>query len=292
MRVIRACLLVMVLSGLAGCMSWNPGWELPVAPPSGGDAAGLLSSATRQFDSAHDAAGVRAAVDTMNRALDSDPSSRAILERLAEAQILYGAAYASGKAEKGEWYRAGIQSAERAMATNREFRRRVESGQSIGEAAEALGPDEMRPMLFWVTGVSYYFKECLGGAGRAVYFRWMLRTREVMERMYEIDPEFENGTVLFSLAIYHIAAPPGAGRDMALSADYLERAIAAGPESLLPRWGRAKYYYSRTGDDAAFRSDLEWVLSRDPHTASSSYAWNVYFQSDAREMLATANPPR
>jgi len=42
----------------------------------------------------------------------------------------------------------------------------------------------------------------------------------------------------------------------------------------------------RTGDRAGFRRDLEWVLAQDPQRAESPFRWNVYFQRDAREMLA------
>jgi len=228
---------------------------------------------------------LRHAIDAYERALASDPGNRHALDRLAEANILYGAAYSPGRTSKAASYRAGITWAERSMATNEAFRRRVTAGQTVGEAAEELERDELRAMLLWVTGVSYYFKECLTVPGKLLHFRWMTRTREVMERMLAIDKDFENGAVLFSLGIYHIASPPGAGRDLGLSAEFLDKAIASGPGSLLPRWGRAKYFYSRTGDRDGFRRDLEWVLDQDPKVASSPFAWNVYFQRDARQML-------
>jgi tetratricopeptide (TPR) repeat protein len=281
-ETLRAVVLAVAL-GATGCMSWTPGWEIETTPSreTGADHAEVR----RALDTAGNASELRDAIDDLQAIVDSEPDNLAALERLSEAMILYGAAYAGDRKEKASWYESGIQAAERAMATNDEFRARVEAGESIGAASKSLGRDEMRPMLFWVTGVSYYFKECLTGPGRAVSFRWMMRTKELMDRMLALDPGFERGAVLFSLAIYHIAAPPGAGRDLDLAADYFERAIEAGPSSLLVRWGRAKYFHVKTGDRDAFRSDLEWVLAQDPHAASSMYAWNVYFQRDARTML-------
>jgi tetratricopeptide (TPR) repeat protein len=285
MRSSRWLMALMGAALLTGCMSWTPGWEVLPVPAAGGNPSEALARGEALFGDAGDAVALRLAIDALEQAVAADPSSGAALERLAEARILYGAAYAVNRDEKTEWYTSGVSAAEQAMATNREFRRRVEEGATVGDAVSSLGRDEMRAMLFWVTGVSYYFKECLRGPARAIHFRWMLRTREVMERMLEIDPEYEKGAVLFSVAIYHIASPPGAGRDMGLAAEYFERAIAAGPESLLVRWGRAKYVHTGTGDRAEFRKDLEWVLARDPRTASSTYAWNGYFQRDARSML-------
>jgi tetratricopeptide (TPR) repeat protein len=251
-----------------------------------GDAARTLERAETLFESADSASRLQEAIAAYDEALRSAPGSGAVLVRLAEAHILYGAAYSVEKRDKANAYITGIRYAEQALALNPEFRRRVEAGESLGAASAELGRDELRPMLFWVTGVSYYYKECLGGLGHLTQFRWMLRTREVMERMMALDPAYEHGAVPFSLAIYYIGLPASAGRDLARSADLLAQAVAESPTSLLTRWGRAKYLYVKTGDRAGFRRDLEWVLAQDPAAADSPLRWNVYFQRDARELLA------
>lgn len=274
---------------LTGCMSWTPGWTpTPITSPvESKSSASSLAAADALLAKAADAATLEEAIGGYKGLLPSSPDDPVVLGRLAETHILYGAAYAKGTSDKGRWYRAGIRYAERAMATNEAFREQVTSGRSIGEAVSALGSSdaEMRAMLFWATGVSYYFKECLG-VRTVVYFRWMLRTRELMERMLEVNPEFEHGAVLFSMGIYNLALPPGAGRDMARSKDFLERAVSASGTSLLPRWGRAKYFQVRTGNRQGFLEDVEWVLAQDPVESDSAFAWNVYFQRDAREMLS------
>lgn len=271
---------------LTGCLSWSPGWETATPAAVGQAGSEARQQAKMLFEVADDGPRLEAAITAWEEILRAAPDDREALESLAEAHVLYGAAYADGKKEKGRFYRRGIQYAERGMARNTAFRNQVEAGKSLGEAARELGNEELRPMLFWVTGVSYYFKECLGGFGKVWHFRWMLRTREVMERMLAIDPEAEQGAVFFSLGIYRIAAPPGAGRDLKLSAEFLDKAIAVAPTSLLPRWGRAKYYHVKTGDREGYRRDLEWVLAQDPRAAASSYRWNVYFQRDAGKLLA------
>lgn len=270
---------------LSGCMSWTPGWtDAPAA-----SANPLQTDALRRTDALLEAADtaerLRDTIAAYEFILQNEPSNTHLLTQLAEANILYGAAYARSASEKAAAYRNGIRFAERAMTANPEFRARVASGATIGEAADTLTTADIRPMLFWATGVSYYFKECLSGFARLTHYRWMLQTREVMERMMELDPAHEAGAVPFSLAIYHIGSPPGAGRDLERAASLIDQAIAVSPGSLLPRWGRAKYLHVRTGDREAFRRDLEWVLAQDPRAPGSSYRWNVYFQRDARAML-------
>lgn len=270
---------------LSGCTSWTPGWV--GAPPAA--AQPLQSEALRltdaRFENADTAEKLREVIAAYDEILNHDPSNTHALTQLAEANILYGAAYARDRAEKAAAYRSGIRFAERAMTANPEFRVRVAAGASVGEAAATLGVNDIRPMLFWATGVSYYFKETLSGFGRLTHARWMLQTREVMELMMALAPDYEGGTVPFSLAIYRIGSPPGAGRDLKKAAQLLDQAIAVSPGSLLPRWGRAKYLHVRKGDRDAFRRDLEWVLAQDPRATGSSYRWNVYFQRDAKAML-------
>jgi tetratricopeptide (TPR) repeat protein len=274
---------------VGGCMSWTPGWRSPLLEPSArdvGDAEAALERAEALLESADSASRLRQAIAAYDEALRFAPDSGEVLVHLAEAHVLYGAAYSDERRDKAHSYLTGIRYAEQALALNPGFRRRVEAGESVGEATVELGRDELRPMLFWVTGVSYYYKECLGGLGHLTQFRWMLRTREVMDRMMALDPAYEHGAVPFSLAIYFIGLPASAGRDLTRSADLLAQAVAESPTSLLTRWGRAKYLHVKTRNRAAFRRDLEWVMAQDPTAADSPLRWNVYFQRDARELLA------
>lgn len=285
-RAIAVSVCVVLL--LSGCMTWSPGWKSkPIQSPAVIDEAMPLSraEADARFAQARDAGAVREAIAGYAAALKENPNDPVLLDNLADAHILYGAAWASSAGEKAVWYRAGIRYAERSMATNERFRQRVDDGAKIGDAATELGPEQVRTMLLWVTGVSYYFKECLG-VRQVLHFRWMLRTRELMEHMLALDPDFGGGAVLFSLGIYHLALPPGVGRDLDRSREFLDRAVAVSPTSLLTRWGRAKYFHVMTKDREAFRRDLEWVIAQSPEAPDNSLPWNLYFQRDARETLA------
>ncbi|MDX1584286.1 MAG: TRAP transporter TatT component family protein [Thermoanaerobaculia bacterium] len=267
-----------------GCMSWTRGWEpMPSDEASGPDIT--VEEADRRFAAADDVSDLERVIEAYTANLTEASSPLHLHTRLAEAHVLYGAAYANSRAEKRRHYELGLRHAERAMATNREFRERVESDASVAEASRSLGEAEMEAMLIWVTGVSYYFKEGLSIVGKVMSFRTISETREVLDRLMELDPEFENGAVPFSLAIHYIARPPWAGRDIPRARELFDQAVSISPDSLLIRWGRAKYLHARTGDERAFREDLEWVVERDPREAATPYRWNVYFQRQAEQML-------
>lgn len=284
----RAIVQAFALLLLAGCASWSPGWKSgAIASPADTTATAPLGreGARLLFAEATRANELEVVAASYKKALHDATDDAELLDDLADVHILYGAAWARSPSEKAAWYRAGIRFAERSMATNGRFRERVEAGATVGDAVSELGPERTRTMLLWVTGVSYYFKECLG-VGKLWHFRWMLRTREVMERMLAVDPDFGGGAVYFSLGIYNLALPPGAGRDLDKSREFLDRAVATSPTSLLTRWGRAKYFHVMTGDRDAFRRDLEWVIAQDPRAPDNTLPWNLYFQRDARETLA------
>ena len=63
-------------------------------------------------------------------------------------------------------------------------------------------------------------------------------------------------------------------------------AVEICPDFLVNRWGRAKYLYQLIGNDEGFTTDLQWVISQDPHKGGNPSRWNVYFQEDAKKILA------
>lgn len=273
---------------LVGCMSWTPGWESAAVPPSTPGSAGepSIEQAEQAFYRADSREALEEARSEVARILADGGASKRSLRLASEIEILKGAAYDPDRGAKTNSYRNGIEYAERAMATHPEFAAKIRDGAELAEAVEVLGAEYGEEMLLWVTGVSYYFKECLSGLGHLVNFRWMLRTSTVMDHLAAVAPELQHGAVPFSLGIYNIGLPRSAGGDLELAAEYLDSAVSQSGSSLLPRWGRAKYLWVKTGDEEAFRSDLEWVLAQDPNGGDSPYSWNAYFQRDAREMLA------
>jgi hypothetical protein len=108
----------------------------------------------------------------------------------------------------------------------------------------------------------------------------------MIERIDELDRNWAGGGNYFSRGLYYISIPEKFGGSKQRSDDEFTTAIEVGPDYLVNRWGRAKYLYSLVGDEEGYITDLEWVISQDPHEAGNPYPWNVYFQEDARKMLA------
>ncbi|TVQ39284.1 MAG: hypothetical protein EA370_04880 [Wenzhouxiangella sp.] len=283
-----AGLALLLAAGLiSGCASTAGQWTIPPVETAEPDQpwAEALARIHADHVRANDAESLARIIARLEALLDSHPGAAAVRVELAEALVLYGAAYATGRSVKRHLFSDAQAHAESALLTNPGFRSAIEAGQRPGLAASKLESADLPAMVIWATATAYLFDEGMTGLGRLRNFRGLEDLRLFMEQAMTLAPEHEYGLVPFSLAVFHIAAPPIAGGDLDRAAALIEQAIATPGVSLLPKWGRARYLHALTGDREARRADLEWVLAQDPSTADSPYRWNVFVQRDARRML-------
>lgn len=279
------------LLALPACISWESGWEGGSARPAPGDVSRLLGSAEAKAALADSREKLLAAIAAYEAVLRVDPRHRGALSRLAEYHLLAGTGYSERSSDKERHFRASIRASERAMYLNPRFRRLVDEGESVWDASAVLTAREADAMGWWSTAVFYYFKEGVPDLLKLFNVRWIKRTRKVMARLERVAPDWNGGAGYFNWGIYYLAIPESLGGDMARSADYFDRARrAAGPDRLLVPWGRAKYFHVKRGDREAFERELRWVAAQDPRASTGDpYPWNVYFQREARQLLASAD---
>lgn len=286
----RRFLLVSILCGafFVGCLQHQASW----APFEGPQAAMMQSKlapaqelARQETANAADRDAVERALAGWHRVLEIEPANREGLLHVGDLELLLGAGYAASQRQQKAHYLASMRWNERALFTVPAFRARVEAGEPLWEAVDAVGVEGMEPMIKWVTAVFYLYGDTLSSVGKILNVRWLHRARRVMERMSAIDPDWGEGVLRFSWGIFYVALPPVAGGDRERAAQELERALELGPEWILFRWGRGRYLQVETGNRARFVEDLEWVVAQDPRRGSGPYAWNVYLQRDARRLL-------
>ena len=271
-------------------MSLEPAPTDTAKPSRQGDVDVLLEEAdtlTREADSREKVVALVALYETV---LAIDPENRQALVGLARYHVLLGAGYSDDVEQKKQHFAAAITYSERVMYLNEDFRTRVAAGDALWDASDVLTADDVDGMGWWSTAVFYYFKECIPDAYKIFNAKWINRNKIFMERIEAVASDWESGANYFNLGIYYLAIPEEFGGDRQKSAEYLEIATETGPNRLLFPWGRAKYYYYTQGNRSGFESDLEWVLAQDPHAPTGDgFPWNVYFQSQARELLGAVD---
>jgi hypothetical protein len=235
---------------------------------------------------AEDRATLQSAMSAFQSLLVVDPANYHALSALGNLSILLGAAYTDDRSEKIDLYRKAMRFSEQAMYTNAEFKKRVDLGQKPWEASQVLTHREVDAMFYWVTTVLYYFKEGMSLPEKVANVKWIGWCGDFLLRIEAIDPTWGGGGVQFSLALYYGILPQSMGGDSVKSEAYLGQSLEIGPDWLLNRWGRAKYFSVRDKNRSRFEADLRWVVDQDIQKAGGDYAWKVYFQRDAEKMLS------
>jgi len=283
--------LVLLALGLgsapgARALSWTPGWTLLPVGPGRTITASEKAQARTLGDAIDSASSARTAIQAWEAIAAAQPGDVEAWVEIGKLRLLEGAAYRQSARDRLVCYKAALQACERAMATNPEFLRRVQGGQTTREAIGALGAREMGAMQFWSTGVFYIFRDCLGFFGRVFNVRQLAGVKKVLTRMDAVDPTWEDYSSTFSWGIYYLALPASQGGDRVKARECFDRAVALGEHRSLPRWGRGKYFYVATEEKAAARADLEAVRAQDLSVLAGNRSWNRYFQADAARLLA------
>jgi tetratricopeptide (TPR) repeat protein len=277
-------LLTFVLT--LGCTSSKSEWKSVEGPTEKGNTFALIAEANRQTGEADNKEKVLALIHTYESVLRIDPADYEALWSLGSYYLLVGMAYSDNTDEKESYYKTAMKYCERAMYTNPDFRGLIAQGEEPWEACGALSKREIAAMYYWYTAAGAHWSECLGRTGKLLNRKMPSRLYEMMKRVGEVDPLWEEGRAYYAKAVYYAMLSDFYGGDLKKAAYFFKRCIKEGPDRLSRRWGRAKYLYTRKDNPKGFREDLEWVIAQDPKSAKGPYPWNVYFQRDAKKMLS------
>jgi hypothetical protein len=287
----RSCLLIAVLALplAAGCsMGWTQGWKLDAATPLKGtpDVEALRLAARAADGAAVDLKGVESLVRAWKDVLRAVPEDYEALWNLSSAYTLMGAGYSRSVGEKGEMYRKALQSAERAMALDEGFRKEIDAGAETWDAITVLPAARADAVGWWATAMMRMYNECLSGVVQETRKVWIDRDRKVLAHLQTLAPSWNGSLATYDTAVTAAVMPKRAGGDLAKAAALFDEAIAASPEFLRNRWGRARYLATAKGDLDGFRADLEWVVGRDLKASPGQNGWNVLIQRQAADLLA------
>ncbi len=283
---VGAALCVAAVIGFAGCLSWEEGWKEVTGPVQKGDVGALIAKANLQIAGADNREKLEALIRTYEQVLEIDPNNYEALWSLGRYYILKGVTYVDTMKDKKDYFIKAARVCERGMYTNKEFKKLVDSGTPLWDASSVLTIREIEAMDYWYSALGWYYADCLNPVERIFNLHWVSRNKKILDRMMAIDPAWGGGHPYTAKASYYAVVPAFLGGDLKKSADYFEKADSAGAGWLYVKFSRAKFLHAKTGDREAFKKDLQWVIAQDPHKARSPYPWNVYFQKEARKMLA------
>lgn len=262
------------------------GWKQFKQPTREGDVTELLQEAQDQINEADAEDEVRGFIKTYESVLEIDPYNYEALWSLGRWLWFLGGFYVVNREEKKKYCMDSIKYCEQAMYTNPQFRSLVDGGEKVWNACRVLSEREMMPMYYWFSAVATYWKDCLGRLSQLININQIARANKLLTRMLEVDPTWDGGRPYFGSAVRLVRLPKFMGGDIDKAEELFKKAIEAGPSSIYPRFLRAQHLHTRKKDKEAFKNDLEWVIAQDPRKTDSPYPADVYFQREARKMLA------
>ncbi|HPJ39938.1 MAG TPA: TRAP transporter TatT component family protein [Spirochaetota bacterium] len=285
-RSFIVCLITALSVSVSGCMSWEDGWTSMAAGSSKGDVKGLFDEAKRIENRADNGERVKELIAAYKKIAALQPANYEALSRIGEYSFLYGYIYANSEDEKSRYYRDTLKYCEQAMYTNENFKKEVAKGKPVWEAASALTANEMASMFYWYCGVGNYWKDCHNVVSQLVNYSWPARAKLVLERMTEINPDWDGGNVHMSWGAYYSALPGLLGGDTKKSESCFAKAIAVDPQHINHLFVRALFLHTKKGDKKAFQKDLNEVLAKDIRTLNFPYPWAAGYQVKAKRLLA------
>ena len=286
LQIFKSILLLIIALILTQCFIYSPDWQIPESTDRETDIDGLLQEADTLVQNADNKEKLMDTITLYETVLQADPQNYKALYELGHLNLLVGDGYSTKTGEKKNFFKKALYYNEHAMYTNPLFKEQIDAGADVWEAAQVLEEKEMDLMLFWTTAVFYYYKECLGAFGQMINYKWIRRAKSMMEHLYAINPDHAGGAPYFTKALYYLSIPRSVGGNKKIAEELFAKAIEVGPDWLLNRWGRAKYFHVKMQNRDAFKQDLEWILEQDIDTMKGHPAWKIYFMNDAKYMLA------
>lgn len=286
-RIYFFSLAIFVIASTGCALKWNSAFmaandNIPTAQSNS-----LLAKARHLYEQTDDLESLKASMQAYQAVLNRNPGDYEALVQLSNQYILLGTAYTQTRRDKSAHFHEAMRYAELAMYTNPRFKERIRNGNAPWEAAGALGKPETEAMFFWVTALQYEFKEGMSLAGKIRNVQWLEKALIFLDQIEKENPGFGGGAIEFAKGICYYVLPKSKGGSKQKGEAYLQQAVARGNDRLLPRWGRAKYFYEITGNDEKAIEELRWIAAQDLEAFEDPYPWRVYFQKDAKAILSS-----
>lgn len=280
----RALLLLSLGFALTACSTKHKGsYEMAEATASGGDASSMMAEADALWAQRDQAAQLEAALVKYEAIVTADPTNREAASRLVRGWYFLGDAHKTEDADKLAAWDTSITWGKRCLAINKDFTALLEKGdEDEASAVRALTVEDV-PCLYWTSSALGKWAK-LSGLGKTL--KNLPTVKAYMTRVGELDPDyFYSGPDRYWGAYYSVI-PSFAGRDLDLSRQHLDKAIAANPEYLGTQVILADYWATKAQDKETFVSTLEKVVAADPDAIADISAENRSEQAKARDLLA------
>lgn len=244
-----------------------------------------LAAARTEFNQANTGVKLRSSIQAYKNVLLIEQHNIESLTALSSQYILLGAAYSDSTSQKRIMFQQARIYAEQVMLTNSAFKKKIDNGAQIWEAADTLQEAEFEASMLWVTAWQYEFKETMNNIQRIFNVDKLLNTLPILHHIEKVSPNFAGGAVDFALAVDYLAVPGFLGGDKELGMHYLKQVFNNNQDWIFGRWVKGFYYSGLVGFNDEVVQALTWVASVNIDEFKDAYPWKVHFQQSADALL-------
>jgi tetratricopeptide (TPR) repeat protein len=270
-------------------MRYSPQYGIQITPVNTAEVNLLLEKADNFALKAADRETLLYAITAYEEVLLKDVNNYKALTALGNLYLLLGDGYEQSIELKADCFAKAMGYCEQAMLNNTGFKKRITAGEKVWQASSELSIHEIDAMVFWVTSVFYYYKECLGPMGQMINYPWIRRAKTMLAAAESLNAEWGGGIIYLSWGLYYLSLPEAAGGNRVKSAEYFDKAIKTGPDWMMSRWARAKYFHVKMGNQMQFVEDLQWIINQEFSPVRDHMAWKYFFIADAKRLLDDKN---
>ncbi|MFO7560881.1 MAG: TRAP transporter TatT component family protein [Desulfobacterales bacterium] len=245
----------------------------------------LIKKADAFYEKRAEARSMKEALKTYEKALELDPTNRAVLQKLAIGCYWYAGGHLTDKEAQLEYYNKGAEYGERGMALNPEFKKRVMAGEKDYECLDALGKEDI-PSVYWVFAN-------LGRWSNLKGFTTILKNKNKLKAIADwvtyTDEEYYHGAGHRVLGTYYAKAPSFAGGDMNKAKTHFEKSLKLSPKWIGTKTLMAEFYAYKAQDKELFVQLLTDAVNTDVNSIPGAEFEMSVDQKIAKELLAKAD---
>lgn len=216
------------------------------------------------------------------KAHEADATNRDALIRLTRSLYFLADGYLTDPNERLQRYDQGAYYGEKAMALNPELKKRLAAGETLVQALEVVGKDDLE--------ATYWTASNLGKWAKLKGTPTILANKELIQKMLEkvnsLDETFYYAATSRYWGAFYAAAPSFAGGDLKKSREYFDKAMRIAPDFFAIKVLMAEMYCPKIKDKKLFNSLLRSVIDGDVEKLSDVIPEQKVEQRKARELLA------
>jgi hypothetical protein len=209
--------------------------------------------------------------------------NREQLVELSRAHFILAEYFLQEHGEQEKHWNDGASWAERALAENQAFRKKVVIGKIPADQVLSTLTRKDVDALYW-------FASNLGRwasrRGLGEILKYKDRVKKMLDRVRELDQNYFYAAVYRYYGVYYALLPGYTENDLKLSKRYFETALKKYPEYFSNHVLYAQYYASKIEDEALFQKHLNFVVKGNPKfLAKESYPEQLLEQARAKKLL-------